>query len=164
MRTRQGKPAANEPRPASDNRGTSYGGGRILMGVFWVVSAYLTFTSLADFFNNQDQPLGPRLISVLAALGYVLAASALTHNGRRMRMIGWVALIVELGGVLITGLLGLGIEEIGAIRNVWADFGANYYYVPLVLPILGLIWMWFTNPRRIVEIAETFDRQTKAHS
>lgn len=129
------------------------------MVLFWVVSAYLTFTSLADYFNNQDEPLGPRLISVLAALGYVLASTALTHNGRRMRIVGWVALIVELGGVLISGLLGLGVEEIGAIRNVWADFGANYFYIPLILPILGLVWMWFTNPRRIVEIAESFDRR-----
>lgn len=134
------------------------------MGVFWIVSAYLTFTSIADFFNNQDQPLGPRLISVLAAGGYILASSALTHNGRRMRMIGWVALIVELGGVLITSLLGLGIEEIGAIRNVWADFGANYFYIPLILPILGLAWMWLTNPRRIVEIAENFDRRDGSSS
>lgn len=147
------------PRPATDNRGASHGGGRLVMAVFWVVTAYFTYTSVADFFNNQDAPIGPRIVSVLAALGYVLSAISITHNGRRMRIIGQTALTLELAGALTTGLIGLGVADIGAIRNIWANFGAEYFYIPLILPIIGLVWMWATNPRRIVEIAESFDRK-----
>lgn len=151
--------AETEPRPATDNRGASYGGGRVVMAVFWVFAIYFTYTSFVDFVTFSNQPIGPRVLSLIAALGYVLIAAAITHNGRRMRIIGWTALLVELAGVLSTGIIGLGVADIGAIRNTWANFGAGYYYAPLILPVIGLVWIWFTNPRRIVEIAELFDRK-----
>ena len=147
------------PRPATDNRSTSYGGGRVVMAVFWVFAIYFTYTSFVDFVNFSSQPIGPRVLSLIAALGYVLIATAITHNGRRMRIIGWTALLVELAGALSTGIIGLGVADIGAIRNMWANFGAGYYYAPLILPVIGMVWIWFTNPRRIVEIAELFDRK-----
>ncbi|MDO5034673.1 MAG: hypothetical protein Q4E01_04720 [Actinomycetaceae bacterium] len=153
------KQAVAEPRPATDNRGASYGGGRIIMAIFWVFAVYATYTSFSDYVTYSEQPIGPRLISVVAAAGYVLASIAITHNGRRMRMMGWTALLIELAGVLTGGLMGVGVADIGAIRNLWAGFGAAYYYLPLILPIVGLTWIWFTNPRRIVEIAESFDRK-----
>ncbi|EPD30559.1 hypothetical protein [Gleimia europaea] len=151
--------AGAEPRPATDNRGASYGGGRVVMAVFWVCAVYFTYTAFVDFVTFSNQPIGPRVLSLIAALGYILIAISITHNGRRMRIIGWTALLVELAGVLSTGIMGLGVADIGAIRNVWANFGAGYYYAPLILPVIGLVWIWFTNPRRIVEIAESFDRK-----
>ena len=134
--------AETGPRPATDNRGASYGGGRVVMAVFWVFAIYFTYTSFVDFVSFSSQPIGPRVLSLIAALGYVLIATAITHNGRRMRIIGWTALLVELAGALSTGIIG-----------------AGYYYAPLILPVIGMVWIWFTNPRRIVEIAELFDRK-----
>jgi hypothetical protein len=29
---------------------------------------------------------------------------------------------------------------------VWSVYGIGYGFVPLVLPILGLAWLWHTRP------------------
>jgi hypothetical protein len=29
---------------------------------------------------------------------------------------------------------------------VWSIYGIGYGFVPLVLPILGLAWLWHTRP------------------
>jgi len=26
--------------------------------------------------------------------------------------------------------------------TVWSDFGVGYGFVPVVLPVLGLLWLW----------------------
>jgi hypothetical protein len=30
---------------------------------------------------------------------------------------------------------------------VWSDFGSGYGWLPLVLPFVGLAWLWRTRPR-----------------
>jgi hypothetical protein len=30
--------------------------------------------------------------------------------------------------------------------TVWSVYGQGYGYVPLVLPFLGLLWLWRTRP------------------
>lgn len=150
--------AAPQIQSADDRRGASHGLGRIVIGVFWLAAASFLYTSVSDYIHFPSEPIGPRAVSVLAAVGYLVGAVALTHNGRRMRMIGWSAVGFELAGAVITGIVGIGVEDIGAIRSVWGNFGAEYYYVPLALPLLGFIWLWWSNPRRIVEISELLDR------
>lgn len=142
---------------ATDRRKSAHGLGRIVIAVFWLFSAWVTYTAVSDYIHFPNEPMGPRLVSVLAAAGYIAAATALTHNGRRMRIVGWSATGFELAGALITGFVGIGVEEIGAIRSVWGNFGSAYYYIPLVLPLLGFIWLWWSNPRRIVEISERLE-------
>ncbi|MDO5728919.1 MAG: hypothetical protein Q4P71_04760 [Actinomycetaceae bacterium] len=150
--------AGSRIQSADDRRGASHGLGRIVIGLFWIAAALFLFTSVSDYMHFPTEPIGPRLVSVLAAVGYVVGAIALTHNGRRMRMIGWTAVGFELAGAFITGMVGIGVDDIGAIRSVWGNFGAQYLYVPLILPIIGLGWLWWSNPRRIVEISEILDR------
>jgi hypothetical protein len=45
--------------------------------------------------------------------------------------------------------------------NAWNAFGADFAYLPLVVAAIGAIWMWLSNPRRIVEIAEQVERPGK---
>lgn len=33
--------------------------------------------------------------------------------------------------------------------TVWSNFGRGYLYIPLVLPVLGLWWLWSTRPARL---------------
>ena len=43
-------------------------------------------------------------------------------------------------------------------RSAWTGFGVDFYYLPLIVSIIGLIWMWRSNPRRIVSLAEQVER------
>ena len=44
--------------------------------------------------------------------------------------------------LLVGGLSVVGIEVFG--RNVWQFFGADYGYLPLIQPLLGILWLF--NP------------------
>jgi hypothetical protein len=56
--------------------------------------------------------------------------------------------VVELVGVLAVGTLTLADADLFPDQTVWSDYGAGYGYVPLVLPILGLAWIWHTRGDR----------------
>jgi hypothetical protein len=61
-----------------------------------------------------------------------------------------VTICFELVGVLVIGtvsvvapaLLGLdSVDPFGREATVWSAYGAGYLLVPLVLPVLGLLWL-----------------------
>lgn len=150
--------ASDAARSIRDRRGPSRGWGRIIIAALWVFAVVVTYTAIADFFTLSSYAVGPRLVSVIAAIGYLVIAIALTHNGRRMRMLAWAAIGFEITGLIVTGLIGMDVKEIGEIRNIWANFGVQYGFLPVLVPVVALGWMWWSNPRRIVEIAEMRDR------
>jgi hypothetical protein len=39
-----------------------------------------------------------------------------------------------------------------AADSVWSGFGQGYGYIPLVLPFLGLAWLWWSSPRRLSQV------------
>jgi hypothetical protein len=43
--------------------------------------------------------------------------------------------------VLIVGVLSLVAPQLFAHPSVWSHFGSGYLFIPLVLPVLGLIWL-----------------------
>ncbi|MDT3767568.1 hypothetical protein QS713_05760 [Gleimia hominis] len=147
----------NDPQYVKDTRGASHGLGRIVIVIFWLMAAWSLYDAFLFLMRNPSVPLGPRLVGIAVAVGYVAAAAALTHNGKRMRILGWSAVGFELVGVLMTSLMELGIPQAQRQLGMWTSFGANYYFAPLIVPAIGLLWLWWSNPRRIVEIAERLD-------
>ena len=55
--------------------------------------------------------------------------------------LAYVTVGFELVGVLAVGLMSLLLPELFAHPSVWSLFGAGYAFIPLALPILGLIWL-----------------------
>jgi hypothetical protein len=58
-----------------------------------------------------------------------------------------VAIIAELAGVLIVGTLSVLQPEAFPRATVWSVYGIGYGFVPLVLPVLGLVWLVRTRSR-----------------
>ena len=87
-----------------------------------------------------------------------MAAIALTHNGRRMRLVGWSAIALSIAAPLVLWVASLGLDELNTARSAWTGLGADFYYLPLALSVVGVIWMWRSNPRRIVSLAEQVER------
>jgi hypothetical protein len=119
----------------------SLGVGRLLIlfyAVFAVSStARASFQILTKF---EDAPLAYSL-SLVSALVYILATVSLAKEGKRWRQVALWSVVFELVGVLAVGALSLVAPELFAHPSVWSGFGSGYGYIPLVLPILGLLWI-----------------------
>lgn len=142
----------------TDDRSVARGWGRLVPLFFWIAGLGTTGIAIWQLAKAADQPLGARLAVFFAGVIYLGAALGLTHNGRRMRMIAWICVSISLGGPLLEGLRDLG-ESAPDIWSPWAGFGSQVWYVSLILPMVGLAWLWWSNPRRIVELAEAMPKR-----
>ena len=119
----------------------SLGVGRLLI-VFYAVFA-VSSTARASFqiiTKFEQAPLAYSL-SMVSALVYILATVSLAKAGKHWRQIAFSSVIFELAGVLTVGTLSFLAPELFAHQSVWSGFGVGYGYIPLVLPMLGLLWI-----------------------
>ncbi len=96
-----------------------------------------SFQIIADF---GKAPIA-YLLSALAAVIYLVASVALARGDCTSARIARVAISVELVGVLVVGLVSYLVPSEFPDKTVWSHFGSGYGYVPLVLPVLGLLWL-----------------------
>ena len=93
------------------------------------------------------------LLSALAAVIYVVATVGLARGGRGGRRTALAAISVELVGVLVVGTLSLADPSAFPDETVWSGYGRGYGFVPLVLPVLGLLLLRRTAGRRAADPA-----------
>ncbi len=119
----------------------SLGVGRLLILVYAVFAvsstARASFQVITKF---EEAPLAYSL-SLLSALVYILATVSLARSGTTWQKIAVISVIFELVGVLSVGTLSFVAPELFDHASVWSGFGSGYGYLPLFLPILGLIWI-----------------------
>ncbi len=138
-----------EEAPARPTAGdTSRGWGRVLVAVYGVFALAATGRSSLQLATQAGEAPVPYALSALAAVVYVLATVALARSSERSRRMAWAAVSVELVGVLTVGVLSLAESSLFPDDTVWSAFGAGYGYVPLVLPVAGVAWLWHTRVRR----------------
>jgi hypothetical protein len=80
-------------------------------------------------------------LSALAAVIYVVATVALARGDRTSARVATVSCSIELLGVLVVGTLSYVDRAAFPDKTVWSHFGSGYGYVPLVLPVVGLLWL-----------------------
>jgi hypothetical protein len=115
--------------------------GRVLIAIYAVFAVSATARASYQLLTKfQDAPVAYSL-SAASALIYILATIALVKRGTSWYRIATIAIAVELAGVVAIGILSYTHPELFAHPTVWSKFGQGYGYVPLVLPILGLIWL-----------------------
>ncbi len=144
-----------------DDRGAARGWGRFVFVLFWIAGALTLVFGIWQLFVDTDQPIGPHLVTVLAGTLYLAAAVGFTHNGRRMRVLALCCTIASLAGPIILGLVELGTGHRADVWSPWANFGQAVWFASIWLPVTGLVWLWWSNPRRIVALAEGLDRRRK---
>ena len=84
-------------------------------------------------------------LSAAAAVLYLVATWTLARPGPTATRVAWGAVGAELIGVLVVGALSFWHPEVLGDDTVWSRFGAGYGYIPLVLPLAGLAWLWRTR-------------------
>lgn len=120
---------------------TGSGPGRILVAVYGVLALAATGRSVLQIVQDfGGAPLAYTLSAVAAAI-YLVATVALALGDRTSTRVAFVAITIELVGVLAVGLASYLVPDAFPDKTVWSHFGAGYGYVPLVLPVLGLWWL-----------------------
>ncbi|MFD6142255.1 hypothetical protein [Promicromonospora sp. NPDC060271] len=127
-------------------RRTGQGFGRVLVTVYGILAfAALGRSSYELVVKFGEAPVAYSL-STLAAVVYAVATFALAIGTPAWRTVAWITVGIEAVGILTVGALSLADEHVFGESTVWSGFGQGYGYVPLVLPFVGLWWLWRTSP------------------
>jgi hypothetical protein len=128
-------------KSAHDPSATRHGPGRILIlvyGVFALSATARAGVQIATQFS--DAPIA-YLLSAVAAIIYCAATFALAKATKVSRRVATAAIGIELVGVLAIGAFSYAAPDDFPDATVWSHFGQGYGFVPVVLPVLGLLWL-----------------------
>lgn len=117
------------------------GAGRILIAIYLVLALASTGRSVYQLIEKFDQAPLAYSLSAVAAVVYIFATIALIAPGPRWYAVAKWTIGFELTGVIVVGLLSILVPSIFAHPSVWSYFGAGYIFIPLALPIWGLVWL-----------------------
>ncbi len=127
-------------------RPTNTGPGRVLLSVYGLFAIAATSRAAVQLATKFDEAPVAYLLSAVAAVIYVIATIALARSTPTSRRVAIVACSIELAGVLVVGTLSLLDSDLFPDETVWSGYGSGYGFVPLVLPVLGLLWLRRTRP------------------
>ena len=130
------------PEPVTSQPGsTRTGPGRVLIAVyalFALAASARAGVQIATKFGNAPVAY---LLSAFAAVVYILATVTLAVGSPTARRIAVLSCSVELAGVLAVGTWSLADPATFPDATVWSSYGSGYGFVPLVLPVFGLLWL-----------------------
>ena len=125
------------------------GVGRVLIAVYAILALAATARSVVQIATKFDVAPVAYLLSGLAGLVYILATVALLKRGDTWYRVAWVTIVFEFVGVVTVGALSLFDSALLPADTVWSYFGRGYVFIPLVLPVLGMLWLRRNRPSRV---------------
>jgi hypothetical protein len=122
-------------------RKTATGPGRVLVAIYAIFALAATSRAGVQIATKFNEAPVAYLLSALAALIYVVATVALARGGDTSWRVALAACTVELLGVLTVGTLSIFDSAAFPHATVWSVYGEGYLFIPLVLPVIGLLWL-----------------------
>lgn len=114
-----------------------------LYSVFALAAVSRGIVQLSTTFHTA--PLA-YVLSLCSGIIYLAAAIGLVSERTWSRGLAWGACGTELVGVLVIGTASLIDRPAFPHDTVWSRFGSGYGYFPVLLPVLGLMWLWYSRP------------------
>jgi hypothetical protein len=133
------------PPPGSARTGP----GRVLVAIYALFALSATARAAVQIATKFDNAPVAYLLSAFAGVVYILATVTLAAGSPAARRIAVISCSVELAGVLAVGAWSLADPATFPDATVWSGFGSGYGFVPLVLPIFGLLWLRYVRGRRL---------------
>jgi len=147
----------NEPQEKQTTAQAGFSGfiqaAGVILAVSYPVLALSTgVRSVYQLFFKEDVVYYlPAILSGIAALCYLTATIGFMVRRRWAWKLSVGVLLFESMMTLVVGVLSyMSPDLIG--RTVWAHFGADYGYFPLVQPLLGLAWLIHPETLRVYDI------------
>jgi hypothetical protein len=144
------EPGASPPESAKPES-TRSGPGRLLVAVYGVFALSASARAVVQIATKFDHAPVAYLLSAFAGAVYIIATVTLAIGSPPARRIALVSCSVEFAGVLAVGTWSLMDKATFPDATVWSGYGSGYGYVPLVLPVFGLLWLryWYRRTRAV---------------
>jgi len=145
--------AVTDPAPPATSRSGAH---QILLLVYALFTLSAGARAVVQLVTKADEAPVAYSLSLLAALTYALGWVAIRRASEGHTAFASRMLWVELAGVLTVGTLSLLVRDWFPDASVWSDYGIDYGFVPVVLPVAGLLWLRAQDPERRAGAATAF--------
>jgi hypothetical protein len=135
------EPAASPESAAPQQESTRTGPGRLLVAVYGLFALSASARAGVQIATKFSHAPVAYVLSAFAGLVYILATVTLGNGSPTARRIAVVSCSVEFVGVLAVGTWSLVDPATFPDATVWSGYGSGYGFVPLVLPVFGLLWL-----------------------
>jgi hypothetical protein len=113
----------------------------VLVAVYGILALAATGRSTVQILTDFSEAPVAYALSALAAVVYIVATVALLAPGTVWYRVAWITISFELIFVLTVGTLSIVDADLFPRNTVWSYFGLGYLLVPVVLPVLGMLWL-----------------------
>ncbi|MFG2531909.1 hypothetical protein [Streptomyces sp. NPDC048516] len=125
--------------PARRSLGT--GPGRLLVTLYGIFTVAAASRSLYQLIAQFDRAPLAYSLSALSAVVYGFITFSLVRGGEGARRAAIACCGLELLGVLGIGTWTLLDRSAFPDATVWSDYGMGYLFIPVILPVTGLLWL-----------------------
>ncbi|MCL6424085.1 hypothetical protein Bequi_11970 [Brachybacterium sp. JHP9] len=126
--------------PAPSGRGRSRGFAAVLIVLYGILALAATGRASYELTTKFAEAPLPYSLSLLAAITYLAVTILLVRGGGASRT-ALLLCCAELAGIVAVGSLTHLAPGLFPDSTVWSDFGAGYGYVPLILPVVAILYL-----------------------
>ncbi|WP_051823324.1 hypothetical protein [Streptomyces sp. NRRL S-1448] len=117
------------------------GPGTLLVWLYGVMVVGAVSRSVFQIATDFDRAPLAYSLSALAGVVYGFITCSLVRGGDRARRAALVCCAAELVGVLTVGTWTLIEPSAFPDATVWSDYGMDYLFIPVLLPVTGMLWL-----------------------
>ncbi|MER7828654.1 hypothetical protein [Streptomyces sp. NPDC095602] len=117
------------------------GPGMLLVWLYGVMSVGAVSRSVYEIATRFDEAPLPYALSAVAAVVYVFITYTLVRGGETARRAAFACCAAELVGVLTVGTWTVLDPAAFPDSTVWSQFGYGYVFIPVLLPVTGMMWL-----------------------
>ena len=132
-----------EPATAAKQQRTKLvkGPGLLLVWLYGVMSVGAVSRSVYQILTDYGSAPLAHTLSAVAAVVYAFITYTLVRGGERARRAALVCCAAELAGVVIVGTWTVAWPSAFPDSTVWSGYGMGYIFIPVLLPITGMLWL-----------------------
>jgi len=132
-----------EPATAAKQQRTKLvkGPGLLLVWLYGVMSVGAVSRSVYQILTDYGSAPLAHTLSAVAAVVYAFITYTLVRGGEKARRAALVCCAAELAGVLIVGTWTVARPSAFPDSTVWSGYGMGYIFIPVLLPITGMLWL-----------------------
>jgi hypothetical protein len=141
----------SEPResaPGTERNGIGRGPGRLLLSLYGVFTVAASSRAIVQIIMQFHKAPLAYALSLVAGIIYAVITVALWRGGEAARRVALTSCTIELVGVLVVGTLTIVDSSAFPDATVWSDYGVGYLFLPLIVPVSGLLWLR-RSPERV---------------